>query len=562
MKLNKTFGVGFLGGIFVTFLLIHLFQTARLDASPDVLAKIQGEALKEKELYTRIGNYLLPLENDQYAIRQWGVEDWIQQRIFEKEAKAQGIPLDELYRKEIWAQVKISSDNVQAYYNQNKELFAQQPLASVFSAISQQLRQLEYARIKQDYVAQLKIKYNVQTFLKAPEVYVDGLGVLPPSSAAPTEVPVAAPVPAETRSEIGQPPAKGPENAPVTLVEFADFHCGFCKRVQPTLEEVFAKFPGQIQLVFRHFPLSKTPGTGSYLTHEAATCAQEQGKFWEYHDAIFKLPGAPEESDLQILAQNIGLNPTQFQECLKSGKYRNVIEADLAEGQKRGVQGTPTTFINDQTVGGAYPLEHFVGVIESILDPTKPKPAAQAEQKPEPPPAVVQFNDLEDRPSLGPKDAPVTLVEYSDFFCPFCQRVTPTLEQLVKNYPGKIRRVWRHYPLAFHQGADRVHEASECAHEQGKFWPYHDKLFQKQGTPLNDENLIKLAKELDLNKKKFEKCLTSGKYKELVKKEIAHGNEVGVQGTPAVFVNGKLVSGAQPYENFDRLIQGELGKKS
>jgi protein-disulfide isomerase len=173
----------------------------------------------------------------------------------------------------------------------------------------------------------------------------------------------------------------------------------------------------------------------------------------------------------------------------------------------------------------------------------------------------VSFKDLDGRPSFGPKNAKVTLVEFSDFHCPFCKRVNPTLEQLMKNYQGKIRRIWRQYPLPMHAGADRTAEASECANEQDKFWEYHDKLFEVQGASSFDEaSLMSLAEQAGLNKKKFEKCLASGKHKDLIQKEIEAGNQAGVRGTPAVFVNGRLVSGAQPYENFDRIVQSELAK--
>lgn len=559
MKLDKNLGIGFIVGALSAFVIIALFQAVRTHGQPEVLARMGAEVLTEQALRAKVGDYLVPLENDQYAVRQWGIEDWVQRRLLEKEAKAKGVNVDELLRSEVWSKVKVSYEDARVYYSKNKEIF-KKPFAAIHALVAKQLRQTEYARLKEEYLLQLKEKYGVQTFLKKPDTYVEGLALAPQppttETVAPAPVPSAA---AGARSAIGSSPAKGPENAKITLVEFADFHCGFCKRVKPTLEQLLNKYPGQIRWIFRHFPLSKTPGAGSYLTHEASVCAQEQGKFWEYHDAIFAANSISQESDLLALARDVGLNTAQFQDCLKSGKHRSLIEADLAEGAARGVQGTPIVFINDVIVAGAYPLEHFVNVIEGVLDPRKKKVPAPATVSPPAPTKPVQFKDLEGRPSLGPRDAAVTLVEFSDFYCPFCKRVTPALEQLAGNYPGKIRRVWRHYPLAFHTGADRVHEASECAHEQEKFWPYHHELFKRQGTAFDDEALIKLAKDLDLNKKKFEKCLQSGKYKELIQKEIAGGNEAGVQGTPAVFVNGKLVAGAQPYENFDRIVKDQLG---
>jgi protein-disulfide isomerase len=333
--------------------------------------------------------------------------------------------------------------------------------------------------------------------------------------------------------------------------------------VTPTLGEIVKNYPGKVRWVFRHYPLSSTPGAGSFLTHEASVCAQEQGKFWEFHDAVFDLPAAPQPSDLDSIVKGIGLDETQYQECLKSGRHQGFLKEESSEGSQRGVQGTPTLFLNDKIIAGAYPYEHFVKVIEEILNPGRAPQAAPTPASPPRPPAPkepVRFDDLEKRPSLGPDNAPVTLVEFSDFHCPFCKKVGPTLERLMENYPKKIRRVWRHYPLALHTGAERTHQASECANEQEKFWEYHKKLFETQGGPRDDAALVKLAGEVKLDKKKFEKCLSSGKYKVLIQEEIAKGNEAGVRGTPAVFVNGRLVSGAQPYENFDQIVKQELAK--
>ena len=561
MERGKTILAGLLAGALLTLGTQALIRKTTPPESNDILAEVQGQVLTKEDLRNQIGTYLIPIENDEYAILHWGVEDWIQNRLLEKEAKAQGIPLEELYRKEIWSKVKVSYESIQEYYNKNKELFPQ-PLETTGPLLSQQLRQIEYAKIKEQYLTELRKKYNVKNLLKQPKSFVEGLAI-PGAVTGAATAPLPTGKPIEIRSEIGKPPAKGPQDAMITMTEFADFHCPFCKKIVPTLDQVFKNYPGKIQFIFRHFPLSKTPGAGSFLTHEAAACAQEQGKFWEYHDAIFSRSETPQEADLLAMAKDLGLDEGKFQDCLKSGRYLNVIDEDVKEGQQRGVQGTPMVFLNDQTVSGAYPYEYFVNVVEGILHPEKAKaapPKAPTPPAPVAPPPVVQFDDLEGKPTRGPEKAPVTLVEFSDFYCPFCQRVEPTLEQLEKNYPGKIRRVWRHYPLPFHTGSDRVHEASECAHEQGKFWPYHKKLFEKQGTPFDDDSLIRLAGELDLNKKKFEKCLKSGKYKELIQKEIARGGQVGVQGTPVVFVNGQLVSGAQPYESFEQIVKEELTK--
>lgn len=179
---------------------------------------------------------------------------------------------------------------------------------------------------------------------------------------------------------------------------------------------------------------------------------------------------------------------------------------------------------------------------------------------PTPLPRIVSFDDLAGKPSLGSPQAPVTIVEFSDFHCPFCQKVSPVLDRLMKSYPGKIYRVWRNFPLPMHEDAVHTHEAALCANEQGKFWEYHEKLFQTFGIRHSDADFIRLAEDLKLNKKKFEKCLSSGQFRELIRQDIAKGEQSGVNGTPAVFINGKLIAGAYPYEYFDRLVKTELEK--
>lgn len=163
----------------------------------------------------------------------------------------------------------------------------------------------------------------------------------------------------------------------------------------------------------------------------------------------------------------------------------------------------------------------------------------------------------DDDPQKGPANAKVTIIEFSDFQCPFCARAQPTLEQIFQTYGSKVRLVYRDFPLSFHQNAQKAAEAAECADEQGKFWEYHDILFANQNA-LDTESLKKYAAELKLDSQKFNSCLDSGKYGQEVKKDFSDGQSAGVQGTPAFFINGRLVSGAQPFENFKAIIDEEL----
>jgi protein-disulfide isomerase len=163
-----------------------------------------------------------------------------------------------------------------------------------------------------------------------------------------------------------------------------------------------------------------------------------------------------------------------------------------------------------------------------------------------------------DDPALGAASAPVTVVEFSDFQCPFCQRVAPTLKQLKATYGDKIRIVWKDFPLtSIHPEAFKAAEAGNCAREQGKFWEFHDRLFANQQA-LQPDALKEHAAAVGLDTAAFNMCLDSAKHSDRVQQHIAAGTRLGINSTPAVFINGRQVSGAQPYEVFAGIIDEEL----
>jgi protein-disulfide isomerase len=181
-------------------------------------------------------------------------------------------------------------------------------------------------------------------------------------------------------------------------------------------------------------------------------------------------------------------------------------------------------------------------------------------QAPPPPPARLDDVDVDDDPVIGQKNAPITIVSFEDYQCPFCKRAfDQTFPQLKKEYidTGKVKFVFRDFPLSFHPQAKSAAEASECADEQGKFWEYHDELFNNQAS-LGKDLYIKLAGDLGLNVEQFTQCVDSGKYSEEVDKDFSYGQQVGVSGTPTFFVNGVKLVGAQPYAAFKQIIDAEL----
>jgi protein-disulfide isomerase len=165
---------------------------------------------------------------------------------------------------------------------------------------------------------------------------------------------------------------------------------------------------------------------------------------------------------------------------------------------------------------------------------------------------------IQNAPVRGAAGAPVTLVEFSDFECPFCKQTRPTLKQLLERYPGKVRLAYRDFPLeSIHPQARRAAEAARCAHDQGKFWEYHDVLFA-QSPKLAAEDLRRYAGEVGLDVTKFDGCLAAGTHKAAVQRDVEEGNQLGITGTPAFFVNGRPLSGAQSFEAFARVIDDEL----
>ncbi|HSP79100.1 MAG TPA: thioredoxin domain-containing protein [Myxococcaceae bacterium] len=367
-------------------------------------------------------------------------------------------------------------------------------------------------------------------------------------------------------------PSFGPKTAKVTIVEWSDFECPFCSRVTPTLKQIKETYGKDVRVVFRHQPLPFHPN--AKLAAEASMAAHEQGKFWEYHDKLFANQKALDRASLEKYAQELGLDVGRFKAALDSGKFRAKVEADASAGSAVGANGTPTFFVNGREFVGAQPFDAFKRIIDEekaradkllasgvkadvlydklMEEGLKSAPPAPAEQV-----ADIQLGNA---PVLGPKNAPITLVVFSDFECPFCGRVVPTLKQLEEEYKGKIRVAFKHQPLGFHPNAKPAAMASMAAHEQGKFWEYHDKLFANQKA-LDRASLEKYAQELGLDMGRFKAALDANKYEAHVSADMAEAGRVGVEGTPTFFINGRKLVGAQPADAFKRVIEEELKKK-
>jgi protein-disulfide isomerase len=369
--------------------------------------------------------------------------------------------------------------------------------------------------------------------------------------------------------EIGTSPTLGPANARVTIVEFTDFQCPFCSRVQPTLKQILEKYPQDVRKVFKHTPLAFHQDAP--LAAEASLAAGAQGKFWEMKDILFNNQKSLKEEDLIRYAQELGLNLEQFKSDLTSRKYKEQVERDSKEAAALGVTGTPSFFVNGRYLSGAKPLEAFVQVIDEELSgkeiPFKwgknvkeeaGKAGAKKDQPAEDPNKIYTV-PTGTSPSKGAQSAPVTLVMFQDFQCPYSQRSQATIQQIMDAYPGKIKAVFKNFPLPFHKQAPLAAEAALAAGAQGKFWEMHDKIFANQ-QQMDIANFKQYAQDLKLDVKKFSADLDTHRFKAAVDEDMKTGTSVAVRGTPTFFVNGKKLVGAKPLAEFQKVIDPLLAK--
>jgi protein-disulfide isomerase len=372
--------------------------------------------------------------------------------------------------------------------------------------------------------------------------------------AAPGQPAPAAAGPAGKIAVRGDDPVKGPSAAPVTVVLFSDFQCPFCARVEPTLKQLAQAYPKDVRIAWKHLPLPFHPN--ALPAAKAAEAARAQGKFWEMHDKLFEGQQALSDEAYLRAAKELGLDRARFKKDLASEAATRRISEDGALGAANGATGTPTLFVNCRKIVGAQPLEAFKKLVDEELAKAKGQQvdagwydrACAANVAAAPPAAPAQGADVRialrpDDPARGGRDAKVTVVEFSDFQCPFCSRAVPAVKQLEKEFPGEVRVVWKHLPLPFHPNAMPAAIAAEAARQQGKFWEMHDRLFEGQQS-LSDAAYTKNAKDLGLDLGRFERAMKDPATRARVEEDAKAAAAAGVSGTPTFLVDGERVVGA------------------
>ncbi len=386
------------------------------------------------------------------------------------------------------------------------------------------------------------------------------------------------------RAELrGDEPQLGPADALVTIVEYSDFQCPYCAKVSDPLKEAMAAHEGAVRLIFKPFPPGGHKQAGPAA--QPAWAAHLQGKFWEMHDTLFANQRALGDEDLHKYGEKLGLDVARYDADRKSDKARTIVDGDMESGRKAGTGGTPYFLVNGHPYSGALPAKQWREIIayelkaaQRLLDGGTARDQVYAElmkdakaargllKKPpakrrpgEPDPAKTYRVPTDKRPQHGPDDALVTIVEFSDFQCPFCVRVNDSLNQIKEAYKGDVRVVFRQRPLPMHPEAREGSKAALAAHRQGKFWEMHDKLFAAP-RDMSKDAFMRYAQELGLDTAMFELDLAAADSEQQIADDGALADKLGSRGTPSFFINGRFISGAQPFEVFAALIDEEKAR--
>lgn len=387
--------------------------------------------------------------------------------------------------------------------------------------------------------------------------------------------------PAIYRAIVDGSPTLGSSDALVTLVEFSDFECPFCKRARPTIAQLKKKYGAKLRVVFKHLPLDfHRQAKPAARLADAVHRKGGDAAFWRAVDLLFAAESLSEDH-LVALGQELGLTEQEARDAVRSDAPNARLDKDAALAADLEANGTPHFFVNGRRITGAQPLAHFEVFIDAALAEAERMVAEGTEpsrvydrlmEKAETPgiPQKVSAEtlaalDAAKRPSRGPSAAPVTLHVFSDFECPYCRSSELTLGELERRYEGRLRIVWHHLPLPFHQQArPAAHAAEEAFLQAGNaaFWKMHAALFDLEGErpALSRAELEEHAKKVGLDLARFQKALDTRAHEEAISDDEELAASLGIRGTPTFVVGGYLVQGAQPLRVFERVIERALAE--
>ncbi len=429
------------------------------------------------------------------------------------------------------------------------------------------------------FIAGMGLMYSSQRGQPQPEANSHSTTNAPDHASAPIPVTTADPI-------------WGSPSAPVTLVEFSDLECAYCKRVESALDRVRKQYgPKDLRIVWKHKPLSfHKQAREAALAAQAILHTKGADAFWKFRDRAYQNQQTLGEPAYELWAADLGISVADFRKAASDPSVVSQVDADLALAERLGAGGTPTFFINGRRVVGAARFEQFQSMIDAELaeakrlaaagtapgdiypkrlaanasEIAKPAPKVQAPKAPVPKlDETLHYVPISSTDFMrGPQDALVTLVEFSDYECGFCKRVEATLRQLLKDYPEDLRLVWKDRPLGFHRYALPAAAFARSAAKpgpRGSYWAVHDALFEAQ-PKLAPTDLERLAHKLGQDWTAVERRMQSPSVQAAIREDIALAEKLQINGTPNFFVNGRALRGAVPIERFKALIDQELAK--
>jgi protein-disulfide isomerase len=327
---------------------------------------------------------------------------------------------------------------------------------------------------------------------------------------------------------------------PVEIVLYSDFQCPYCAQFAQPFRELQAKGidGAETTVTFKNFPLPTHPA--AQLAHQAALAAKEQGKFWEMHDLLFANPRSVQRADLIGYAKQLGLDQAWFEKDMDSDRVKQAVAADVAEGNKAGVSGTPSYFINGKMYSGTRPLAQ----LKDLLVGEQRRARALAE---------ISDSVM----SKGPADAQVTLEFFADLQSPVTRPALDIVNQVVQRYPNTVRVQFRNFPLAFHPQASLAHEAAMTAGREGHFWELVTFILAHQDA-LREQDLVGYAGRLGLDQSKFAATLQEHRYLPRVEADIMAGQKRGIRGSPAILISDRRIDGVPSAQKLTELIEAAM----
>ena len=339
-KLRNFFRNKLFVGAVVALCLILAASLWRFSAK-DKLAEIDGAVITERQIDASLGRQLSQLNLQIYKLKQQKLEQLIDAQLLTEEAKRRGMSVATLLEQEVErTRPLISQEDIQAFYDSNKNRLNVE-LGKIQDQIRDYLNEQRRETRKNEYLKALRVKAKIITYLKPPPIQ-------------------------RVDVSIDRAPSKGAENAPITIVKFEDFECPFCKTVQPTIFELLKKYAGKVRVVHKDLPLEEIHPQAQ-LAAQAARCAADQGKFWQYHDRLYRHAPKLGPAELKVYAKELRIETMSFDQCLASGKHKSAVQKDLAEGVELGLTGTPAFFINGRELSGAQPIGAFTAIIDEEL---------------------------------------------------------------------------------------------------------------------------------------------------------------------------------------------------